>query len=82
MLPTLGEIFEKILYNNIFEYLQENTLLCQNQSGFRPSNSCQYQLLPIVHEIYASFDCNPPLDVRAAFLDISKAFDGVWHDEL
>ena len=82
LLPTLGEIFEKILYNNIFEYLQENTLLCQNQSGFRPSNSCQYQLLPIVHEIYASFDCNPPLDVRAVFLDISKAFDGVWHDEL
>ena len=82
MLPTLGEIFEKILYNNIFEYLQENTLLCQNQSGFRPSDSCQYQLLSIVHEIYASLDCNPPLDVRAVFLDISKAFDGVWHDEL
>ena len=82
MLPTLGEIFEKILYNNIFEYLQENTLLCQNQSGFRPSDSCQYQLLSIVHEIYASLDCNPPLDVRAVFLDISKAFDRVWHDEL
>ena len=51
-----------------------------NQSGFRPSDSCEYQLLSIVHDIYASFDCNPPHDVRGVFLDISKAFDRVWHE--
>ena len=82
LLPILGKVFEKILYNNIYEYLQENKLLCENQSGFWPSNSCEYQLLSIVHEIYASFDCNPPPDVRAVFLDISKAFDIVWRDRL
>ena len=57
-------------------------LLCENQSGFRPSESCEYQILSIVHEIYTSFDCNPPLDVKAVFLDISKAFAEVWHDGL
>ena len=57
-------------------------MLCENQSGLRPSDSCEYQLLSIVHEIYASFDCNPPVDVRAVFLDISKVFDGVWHEGL
>ena len=45
---------------------------CENQSGFRPYDSCEYQFPSIVHEIYASFDCNPPLDVRAVSLDISK----------
>ena len=39
-------------------------------------------LLSIVHDIYASFDCNPPRDVRGVFLDISKAFDKVWHEGL
>ena len=29
-----------------------------------------------------SFDCNPPSDVRAGFLDISKAFDKVWYEGL
>ena len=29
-----------------------------------------------------AFDCNPPLDVRTVYLDISKAFDRVWHDGL
>ena len=38
------------------------------------------QLLSITHEIYQSFDDN--LDVRVIFLDISKAFDQVWHKGL
>ena len=40
------------------------------------------QLLSITQEIYKSFDCNPPEDVRGVFLDISKAFDKVWHEGL
>ena len=64
----LGKIFEKILFNSIFEYLQENSLLCGNQSGFQLSHSCEYKLLSIVHDIYASLDCNPPKDAQGIFL--------------
>ena len=35
-----------------------------------------------IHDIYASFDQIPTLEVRANFLDISKAFDKVWHEGL
>ena len=34
VLLILGKILEKIMLISIFEYLQENTLLCENQSGF------------------------------------------------
>ena len=63
-------------------FLNENKLLSDAQSGFRPSDSCEYQLLSIVYDIYKSFDCNPSLEVRGIFLDISKAFDRVWHNGL
>ena len=43
-LPILGKIFERVIFNSIFEYLEYNNLLCPNQSGFRPSDSCEYQL--------------------------------------
>ena len=61
--------------------LQEE-LLNPNQSDFRPSNSCVNQLIAITHEIFEAFDCNPSLEVRSVFLDISKAFDKVWHEGL
>ena len=62
--------------------MKKNGLLCPHQSGFHSSDLCQSQLLSIVHDIYASFDQNPALEVRANFLDISKGFDKVWHEGL
>ena len=44
-------------------------------SNFIPGNSCVAQLLSITHEIYKSFDCNPLVEIKGTFLDISKAFD-------
>ena len=35
-----------------------------------------------MHHIYANFDHNPSLEVRGNFLDISKAFDKIWHEVL
>ena len=55
-----------------------NNLLVPNQSGFKPGDSCMNQLLSITHEIYSSFDDR--FEVRSVFLDISKAFNKVWHE--
>ena len=52
------------------------------QSGFILGDSCISQLLSITQEIHKSFDCNPPEHIRGEFLDISKAFDKVWHEGL
>ena len=82
LLPIFGKIFEKIMFNRVYKFLLEERLLNPNQSGFRQSDSYINQLLAIAHEIFEAFDCNPPLEVRSLFLDISKAFDKVWHEGL
>ena len=64
----------------MYDSLTENDLLSPNQSGFRSGDSCINQLLSINHEILNAFDKG--LEVRGIFLDISKAFDKVWHDGL
>ena len=63
-------------------YLTANRLITKNQSGFRPGDSTTNQLLYLVDEIHQGFDSAECFEVRAVFLDISKAFDKVWHDGL
>ena len=62
----------------MLEFLQESNFICPQQSRFRSFDSCQSQLLSIVHDIYASFEQNPTLEVGANLQDISKAFDKIW----
>ena len=82
LLPICGKIFERLIFNPVFEFLEENKLLSPNQSGFRPNDSCKNQLLSIVHSIYTDFDQSPSLEGRGNFLDNPKAFDKVWHEGL
>ena len=82
LLPIFSKIFERIIFNAIFNYMDQNNFFNPNQSGFRPGDSCIHQLISITHDIHKSFDANPSQEVRALFLDISKAFDRVWHKGL
>ena len=80
LLPIFGKIFQRILFKYLFNYFHKNHFFTKCQSGFLPGDSCISQLLSIVHDINSSFDCDPTIDVRGAFLDISKVFDKVLHD--
>ena len=60
--PILEKGFERICYNNIFEYLTNSKLISDNQSGF-------------THETCDSLDNG--LEVRGVFLDISIGFEKV-----
>ena len=82
LLPIFGKIFEKCIFDSLYTYFEENNLLSGCQSGFRKGDSCTSQLLAIVENIFRSFDANPSIDTRGIFLDISKAFDRVWHEGL
>ena len=57
-------------------------MLHPNQSGFKPGDSCTNQLISISHLIFSSFDHPNSHEVRGVFLDMSKAFDKVWHEGL
>ena len=80
LLPICGKIFERLIYDGMFGFFLDKGLISANQSGFKPGHSCINQLLSITHNIYKSFDDG--YEVRSVFLDISKAFDKVWHDAL
>ena len=71
LLPICGKNFEKLIFNHLYNHLTTHHLISKNQSGFRPGDSTTNQLIDLVNDIHHAFD------VRAVFLDISKAFDKV-----
>ena len=79
-LPVSSKIFEGLLYDSMFKFFTENSLISQNQSGFKTGNSCTNQLLSVMHQIYKSFGDSH--EVRSVFLVMSKAFDKVWRNSL
>ena len=72
-------MFEKLLFDEIYFHLSDNGLLTPHQSGFRPGDSTINQLIAITHKIYSAFEEVPSKETRSVFLDLSKAFDRVWH---
>ena len=82
LLPIFSKIFERVIYNSLFNDFISKKLFTSLQSGFLPGDSCTVQLLLIIHEIQTSFDSNPPADVTGVFLDVYLAFDKVWHKGL
>ena len=78
--PVCGKILEKIIFDKMFQFFIKNKLIATNQSGFRPRDSCSNQLLYIAHDICKLFD--EGYEVSGVFLDISKAFDKVWHESV
>ena len=77
LLPSLSKICEKVAFIHLFNFLSKIGFFYRFQSGFRPGDSTVMQLVYIVHKIYEALEEGS--EMRAVFLDISKAFDRVWH---
>ena len=67
LLPTCSKIFEKLIIDNIYNFINKNNFFNNNQSGFRPIDSWIHQLVAITHNIFNAFNANPSLEVRGVF---------------
>jgi hypothetical protein len=80
LLSTLSKVQERVVYRRLYRYLADNNLLTDKNSGFKERDSAMCQLIKIVDTIYRALEDGK--DISMVFLDISKAFDRVWHKGL
>lgn len=80
ILPALSKVLEKIVDRQLRDFLSQNNLLPDRQSGFRPGFSSTSTLLDITDDILAATD-KGNLSL-AILLDFTKAFDTVNHEIL
>ena len=77
LLSTLSKLLEKLMLPKLEPLLDT---IPQHQFGFRHSHSTIQQCHRVVHEINKSLENKKYCS--SVFLDISQAFDKVWHDGL
>ena len=80
VLSCFSKILERIMYNRVYNYLNDNNLLFHKQFGFRKGHSTDHALIKLIDSIYDSFNQNKY--TLGVFIDLSKAFDTVDHNIL
>ena len=77
ILPIISKILERLIFNRIYKFLNDNSLLSKFQSGFRPKHSTLTSLIQMCDTLYENMD-NGRLN-GVVFLDMRKAFDSINH---
>jgi hypothetical protein len=80
LLSCISKVFERIIYNTTYNYFRSNHLLNIHNSGFQRDDSAILRLLSLTDSIYQGLDNHD--EILLVFLDVSKAFDRVWHKGL
>ena len=80
ILSTISRVFEKLVYEQIYNYLTKNNLLDSRQSGFRSLHSTVTAFLDLTNQW--CFNIDRGLVSGILFLDLKKAFDTVDHQLL
>ena len=77
VLPFISSSFEKLIFNQFYEYLDANKSLYEHQSGFRLLHSVATALLASTNDWYLNIDKGKYTGL--VFIDLKKAFDTVDH---
>ena len=80
LLPCVSKFFERVLFNQLYEYFDRNDLLTQHQYGFRKNHSTEFAAMELIDRVanlleLGKIPCN-------LYIDLSKAFDVLNHDIL
>ena len=80
ILPTISNVFEKHVANELHRFFQYTNIIHNTQSGFRKKHSCQTALIRLIDHRSREIDSGKMVGVL--YLDLRKAFNTVNHELL
>ena len=80
VLSFFSKVFEKIMYNIVIDFMDNNNAIYKYQFGFRQKHSTQQAIITLVNKITTCLNSGDL--VIGVFLDLKKAFDTVDHNIL
>lgn len=77
IISSVAKVFEKLVFKQLFKYINDSSILSPYQSGFRPNFSTTTALTKFTNDVSSALGNN--MSMGAIFIDLSKAFDMVNH---
>ena len=78
ILPAISKVFEKVIFDQLYEHFNSNGLFYSSQYGFKKNHSTELAVLELIDRITEELDKgNIPINIL--YLDLSKAFDTLNH---
>lgn len=77
LLPIIGKVFERIVYNRVYSFITEKNIIVCNQFGFQKGKSTEQAFLELQTKIINAYENKQ--NSCSIFLDFAKAFDTVNH---
>ena len=77
LISNIAKIFEKIIHNRLYKFLNKHNLISNKQFGFRKNIGTKDAILQVTKNITDGI--NKDEKVLGTFLDLAKAFDTVSH---
>ena len=79
ILPFIGKIFEKCMYNRIISFVSNCNLISPNQFGFTKGRTTQDAIFLLTEKIYRCWNDNDSSFILNIFVDFRKCFDTINH---
>ena len=79
LLPSMSNMFEYVILDQLTDYLIKNNILCSEQFGFRSGYSAKLAALRLIYQVISHIDAGRiPLNIYI-YIYLSKAFDTLDH---
>ena len=75
ILSFYSKVFEKLMYNKLYNFIEANDILYAHQYGFRRGHSTQQAIITLINKITKSVNSDDV--VISVFIDLKKGFDCV-----
>jgi len=77
LLPAFSKIFERLIYNRLIKFINQNNIITVHQFGFRKGFSTEMAIVELMKRIVEAAEKKQ--FTAGVFLDLSKAFDSIDH---
>ena len=73
----MSNILERIMFNRLYNFIAEHNIISNKQYGFRKNYSTYMAIIDLVDNISNNIDIKK--HSMGIFIELSKAFDTIYH---